>query len=262
MNLEQLIEKRQKSIPLTCISAHTYPMVKIIDQFCDIILVGDSVATTIYGQENTLSVSLQTMIDHAIAVKRAIKNAFLVVDLPYGSYEKSKDQALENAKKVIADTGCHAIKIETDLEMIPTVQYLIKNNIQIMGHVGLMPQHIKEYGGYKYQGTNENSAQKILETAIALEESGSFATVIEAVPKILADQIMNNINKMIIIAIGASVNCDGQILVIDDLLGLNPDFHPKFLKKYHNLAKEVENSVKRYQNDVIKRKFPADSNCL
>ena len=261
MKIKDLIKKKEKDIPLVCISAHTYPMAKIIDQFCDIILVGDSVATTIYGMEDTLSVSMSMMINHAKAVKRAVNNSFLIVDLPFGSYESSRDQALDNAKKMIMETGCDAIKIETDKAMLETILYLTKNGINIMGHIGLMPQHIKKYGGYKYQGVEAKSAQEIMEIAKSLESFGAFSFVIEAVPARLSDQIVQNSN-LITIGIGASRSCDGQILVIDDLLGLNDSFAPKLLKKYHNLSQEITNSVQKFQSEVRERKFPFDNNCL
>ncbi|MDA7705522.1 3-methyl-2-oxobutanoate hydroxymethyltransferase [Rickettsiales bacterium] len=261
MSLTKLQQKKDNNIPLVCISAHSYPMAKIIDKFCDIILVGDSVATTIYGMENTLSVTMQMMIDHGKAVKRGLKNAFLVVDLPFGSYESSKDQALDNAKKLIKETRCDAIKIETDEKIIPIVEYLVQNNINVMGHIGLMPQHIKQYGGYKYQGIKEESAKQIINSAQLLENSGAFSFVIEAIPSKLSDQITQNSN-LITIGIGASRSCDGQILVIDDMLGLNNEFSPKFLKKYHNLAKEVEKSVQEFHNEVVERKFPFDNNII
>tara|TARA_Y100000389_G_scaffold204912_1_gene260721 strand:+ start:464 stop:1249 length:786 start_codon:yes stop_codon:yes gene_type:complete len=261
VKIDSLLQKKNKNIPLVCISAHTYPMAKIIDPFCDIMLVGDSVATTVYGMEDTLSATMEMMISHGSAVRRAVKNSFLVVDLPFGSYESSKNQALDNAQKMISETSCDAIKIETSLEMLDTVSYLVQNNINVMGHVGLMPQHIKRYGGYKYQGIKQESAEEILEISKALESSGTFSFVIEAVPAKLADQISKNSN-LITIGIGASRSCDGQILVIDDLLGLNNDFSPKFLKKYHNLDKEIKNSVQKFQNDVKERRFPFDNNCL
>lgn len=259
MNIADLKNKKEKNIPLICISAHSYPIAKIIDPFCDLILVGDSVATTIYGMENTLSVSMEMMINHGKAVKKGAKNSFLVVDLPYGSYESSKDQALENAQRLIFETKCDAIKIETDEKIMPIAQYLIKNNINIMGHIGLMPQHIKKYGGYKYQGTDPKSAAEIINNAKILEEIGAFSLVIEAVPEKISDQINSNCN-LITIGIGASKSCDGQILVIDDLLGLNDEFSPKFLKKYHNLSKEIANSVQEFHNEVKERKFPFDNN--
>lgn len=261
MNIRDLIKKKEENIPLVCISAHTYPIAKIIDQFCDIILVGDSVATTIYGMEDTLSVPMSMMINHAKAVKKAVNNSFLVVDLPFGSYESSRDQALDNAKKMVEESDCDAIKIETDEKMLETASYLVKNGINVMGHIGLMPQHIKKYGGYKYQGIDPNSAKEIAQTAQCLESSGVFSFVIEAIPANLSDQIVKNSN-LITIGIGASRSCDGQILVIDDLLGLNKDFAPKFLKKYHNLSTEIANSVQKFQNEVRAGKFPFDNNCL
>jgi 3-methyl-2-oxobutanoate hydroxymethyltransferase len=259
MKLEKLYQKKQQNIPLVCISAHSYPMAKIIDNFCDIILVGDSVATTIYGMDNTLTASMRMMIDHGRAVTKAAKNSFIIVDLPFGSYESSKDLALENAKKIIDQTKCDAIKIETDEKILPIVEYLTKNNINVMGHIGLMPQHIKKYGGYKYQGINKDSMQEIINNAKSLEKSGAFSFVIEAVPAKLSDQISKNSN-LITIGIGASRSCDGQILVIDDLLGLNSEFSPRFLKKYHNLEQEIINSVQEFCNEVKARKFPFDNN--
>ena len=259
MKLEKLYQKKQQNIPLVCISAHSYPMAKIIDNFCDIILVGDSVATTIYGMDNTLTASMRMMIDHGRAVTKAAKNSFIIVDLPFGSYESSKDLALENAKKIIDQTKCDAIKIETDEKILPIVEYLTKNNINVMGHIGLMPQHIKKYGGYKYQGINKDSMQELINNAKSLEKSGAFSFVIEAVPAKLSDQISKNSN-LITIGIGASRSCDGQILVIDDLLGLNSEFSPRFLKKYHNLEQEIINSVQEFCNEVKARKFPFDNN--
>jgi 3-methyl-2-oxobutanoate hydroxymethyltransferase len=209
--------------------------------------------------DNTLTASMRMMIDHGRAVTKAAKNSFIIVDLPFGSYESSKDLALENAKKIIDQTKCDAIKIETDEKILPIVEYLTKNNINVMGHIGLMPQHIKKYGGYKYQGINKDSMQEIINNAKSLEKSGAFSFVIEAVPAKLSDQISKNSN-LITIGIGASRSCDGQILVIDDLLGLNSEFSPRFLKKYHNLEQEIINSVQEFCNEVKARKFPFDNN--
>ncbi len=254
--------KNQKGLePLVCLTAYSYPMAQLLDEFCDILLVGDSVGMTIYGAKNTLSVSLETMVNHGRAVVKGSKQALIVVDMPFGSYENSKEQALENAMKILQETNCDAVKLETASNMADTVSFLVENNINVMGHVGLMPQHVNEYGGYKYQGRDEKSAEIILNDAIKIAEAGAFAIVIEGVTEKLASIISKKLS-IPTIGIGASVDCDGQILVIDDLLGLNQDFKPKFVKQYINLAEQIKSSVKQYQGEVKTRKFPAKEHCL
>jgi len=252
-------QKGQES--LVCLTAYSYPMAQLLDEFCDILLVGDSVGMTVYGAKNTLSVSLETMINHGQAVVKGSKKALIVVDMPFGSYEKSKEQALENAMKIIKETNCDAVKLETAANMADTVNFLVKNDISVIGHVGLMPQHINEYGGYKYQGRDEKSAELILNDAIKIADAGAFAMVVEGVTEKLANAISKELS-IPTIGIGASVNCDGQILVIDDLLGLNQDFKPKFVKRYVNLAEQIRSAVKRYQSEVKSKKFPTKEHCL
>jgi 3-methyl-2-oxobutanoate hydroxymethyltransferase len=257
-SLQQILEAKNK-YKLVCLTAYSFPVAKIVDEFCDIILVGDSLGMTIYGDKDTLGVSLEMMINHGKAVVKARKKSFVVVDLPFNTYEASKEQALESAKKVIEQTNCDAVKIEITPKLIETSKYLVDNGINLMGHIGLLPQHVRELGGYKYQGLSENSAQEIIATAKELEKIGVFAIVIEAVPAKLADKITKEV-KIPTIGIGASKNCDGQILVIDDLLGLNQEFTPKFVKKYANLANVISNSVQNYKNDVLEKKFPSKEN--
>lgn len=258
ISLAQILKKKNKE-KLVCLTAYSYPIAKIIDEICDIILVGDSLGMTIYGYKDTLDVSLEMMINHGKAVMKASKKAFVVVDLPFNTYEQSKERALESAKKVIEQTNCDAIKIETTLELVETAKYLVENGVNVMGHIGLLPQKVRELGGYKYQGKNEKSALEIIKTAKELEKAGVFAIVIEAVPAKLADEITKEIS-IPTIGIGASKNCDGQILVIDDLLGLNQEFTPKFVKKYSNLAEEISTAVKNYKDDVLAKKFPSKEN--
>jgi 3-methyl-2-oxobutanoate hydroxymethyltransferase len=236
-------------------------MAKIIDEYCDIILVGDSLGMTIYGFKDTLDVTLDMMINHGNAVMKAVKKSFVVIDLPFGTYENSKEQALESAKKVIAKTGCDAIKIETSRELVPTVKFLVQNNINVMAHVGLMPQHVREIGGYRYQGRSEESAREILETSRLVEEAGAFCLVIEAVPQKLASEI-SAVLKIPTIGIGASAECDGQVLVIDDLLGINQEFKPRFVKHYANIASQIANAVQQFSQDVKNKQFPASENLL
>lgn len=251
------IQKLQtQKTPITCLTAYTYPIAKILDKHCDIILVGDSLGMAIYGMENTLGVTVQMMIDHGKAVTRAAKKALIVVDIPYGSFEKSPEQALETAQKIINETRCDAVKIETSKDTIPTIKFLVDQGIPVMGHIGLLPQKIKEMGGYKYQGKDQNSAAEILQIAKDLEKSGAFATVIEGVPASLATQITQAI-KIPTIGIGASVDCSGQVLVIDDVLGLNQEFKPRFVKNYADLASQIDKAVEEFCAEVRNREFPS-----
>jgi 3-methyl-2-oxobutanoate hydroxymethyltransferase len=252
-------KKSQEKI--ICLTAYTFPMAKILDELCDVILVGDSLGMTIYGMSDTVDVTLDMMINHGKAVVKARKKSFVVVDLPFGTYEKSKEQALESAQKVIAETSCDAIKIETSRDLVETVKFLTENQINVMAHVGLMPQHVRKIGGYRYQGRDENSAKEILEVAQLVEKAGAFSVVIEAVPENLANKITAAL-KIPTIGIGASAECDGQILVIDDLLGLNQEFKPRFVKYYANLAEEISDAVKKFSIDVKEKKFPGKENLI
>lgn len=257
----QEIKNLKNKKKIVCLTAYSYPIAKILDESCDLILVGDSLGMTIYGYEDTIDVTLDMMINHGLAVTKAAKKAFVVVDLPSNTYEDSKYQALRSAKEVISKTNCDAIKIETTPELIETTKFLVENGVNVMGHIGLLPQHVRKIGGYKYQGKDDESAKQIIETAKQLEEAGVFSIVIEAVPEKLADQITKEIS-IPTIGIGASKNCDGQILVIDDLLGLNQEFTPKFVKKYSDLVKEISSAAENYKNDVEEQKFPAPENEL
>ncbi len=253
-----ILQKKNRE-KIICLTAYSFPMAKIIDEYCDIILVGDSLGMTIYGFKDTLDVTLDMMINHGKAVMKAVKKSFVVVDLPFGTYENSKEQALESAKKVITETGCNAIKIETSRELVSTVKFLVQNNINVMAHVGLMPQHVRKIGGYRYQGRDEKSAREILETSKLVEEAGAFCLVIEAVPEKLASEI-SAVLKIPTIGIGASAACDGQVLVIDDLLGINQEFKPRFVKHYANIASQIADAVQQFSQDVKNKQFPASEN--
>jgi 3-methyl-2-oxobutanoate hydroxymethyltransferase len=259
-SISNILQKKNRE-KIICLTAYSFPMAKIIDEYCDIILVGDSLGMTIYGFKDTLDVTLDMMINHGKAVMKAVKKSFVVVDLPFGTYENSKEQALESAKKVIAETGCNAIKIETSRELVLTVKFLVQNNINVMAHVGLMPQHVRQIGGYRYQGRDEESAREILETSRLVEEAGAFCLVIEAVPEKLASEISAAL-EIPTIGIGASAECDGQVLVIDDLLGINQEFKPRFVKHYANIASQIANAVQQFSQDVKNKQFPASENLL
>ena len=257
---QDILQKKHQE-KIICLTAYSYPVAKILDEFCDIILVGDSVGMTIYGMKDTVDVSLGMMIDHGLAVVKATNKALIVVDLPYNTYEESPQQALASALEMVKKTNCDAIKIEVSRDLVPTLKYLVDHGINVVGHVGLLPQSVRKIGGYKYQGRDENSAEEILETAKAIEEAGAFALVIEAVPALLAQKITNAIN-IPTIGIGASEKCDGQVLVIDDLLGLNQEFKPRFVEYYADLKTTIQEAVKSFSDDVKSEKFPGKKNLV
>ena len=248
------ILKKKNQKPIICLTAYSATIAKIIDKYCDIILVGDSVGMTLYGMKSTRNVSLDTMIQHARAVKSYSRKCLIVFDMPYKTYV-NKFTAYKNAKKVMKITKCDAIKLEGGKKIINIVKYLVKKKIPVMGHVGLLPQTSKNF---KVKGKNDLQKVKILNDAKALSNSGAFAVILECVVENLAKKITKEIS-IPTIGIGASKYCDGQILVIDDLLGLS-EYYPKFVKRYSNLRKVIDNSVKEYAKDVQLKKFPFNKN--
>jgi len=254
----KIIEFTKKRRPLTCLTAYTKYMAEIIDPYCDLILVGDSLGMVVYGHNNTSSISLQTIIDHGKAVRRGVSKSLLVVDMPKGSYEKSIKIALKNAKKIIKDTRCDAVKLEGGTKIRKIIQALVSKNIPVMGHIGLLPQQVINSSDYKVKGRNEEEQKVIIDDLRAVQEAGAFSVVIEAVPQVLANQLCE-ISKIITIGIGASNKCDGQILVTEDMLGFF-DKNPKFVKKYSSLKKIIIKSVKKYRSDIFRRKFPYRKN--
>ena len=258
--ITQIINKKNKE-KLVCLTAYTYPIAKIVNNYCDIVLVGDSLGMAIYGMPDTIDTTLDMMINHGKAVCKACPKPLVVVDLPYGSYEQSKEQALASAKLVLQQTGCDAIKIETDSSSIATVAFLTANNVPVMAHVGLLPQQVRKIGGYRYTGKDQAEADKIYQIALELQQAKAFAMVIEAVPQNLATKITTALT-IPTIGIGASLACDGQILVIDDMLGLNTDFKPRFVEHYANIANNIEQAVANFASDVKLQKFPKEHNLL
>jgi 3-methyl-2-oxobutanoate hydroxymethyltransferase len=244
---------------LVWLTAYTHPIAKIIDNFCDVILVGDSLSMAIYGHKDTLATSLEMIIEHTKTVMMATKKSLIAADLPFGTYEESPAQAFKTAAKIIKETGCEAVKIETSPAMIPTIEFLTARGIAVIAHVGLLSQHVRKIGGYKYQGRDEDAAKEILQTAILAAKAGAFAIVIEGVIEKLASEITKQV-AVPTIGIGAGANCDGQILVIDDLLGLNQEFKPKFAKTYCNLAKQINDAAEAYASEVRLGTFPAKEN--
>ena len=244
------ILKRKNKNPIICLTAYSKVIAQIIDKYCDIILVGDSVGMVLYGMKSTKEVKIETMIIHAKTVKEATKKSLVVVDMPYKTYT-SKFTAYKNAKLLLKLTKCDAIKLEGGKNIVKIIKYLTKKGIPVMGHIGLLPQTSTNF---KVKGRNEKEKKNILEDAKVISNAGVFAIIIECVVEDLAKKITNTVNVPTI-GIGASKYCDGQILVTDDILGLS-DLSPKFVRKYVNLKKIIEKSVKNYSNDVKTKSFP------
>ncbi|MDP7149855.1 MAG: 3-methyl-2-oxobutanoate hydroxymethyltransferase [Paracoccaceae bacterium] len=240
-------------VSLTSYHAHT---AAVVDKFADFILVGDSLGMVMHGMESTIGVSLELMIMHGKAVVRGTKRALVVVDMPFGSYEESPEQAFRNAARIMMDTQCQAVKMEGGARMAETIRFLTERGIPVMGHVGLTPQATNAMGGFKTQGRTEDTWQIHIDDAKAVAEAGAFAVVVEGVVEPLAVKITDAIDVPTI-GIGASNQCDGQILVLEDMLGLNP-WTPKFVKVYGNLGGMIEKAVEDYAKDVKSRAFPGE----
>jgi len=243
--------------PIVGLTAYTSLTAKVMDEEVDFILVGDSLAMVIYGDDSTVGIDLDTMIRHGHAVARAAQHACVVVDLPFGFYQKSPEQAFDSAARIMRETGCDAVKIEGGVEMVETIAFLVARGIPVMGHIGLTPQSINTMGGFKTQGKNEEAVQVLLNDAKAVDEAGAFAVVVEGVLEGVADQI-HDVLTVPSIGIGASVNCDGQILVTEDMTGIFEDFKPTFVKRYAQVMSTIREAVKEYAHDVRNRKFPSD----
>jgi 3-methyl-2-oxobutanoate hydroxymethyltransferase len=242
-------------VVLTCYHAHT---ARLLDSHVDIMLVGDSLGMVMHGLENTLGVTLEMMITHGKAVMRGSKRALVVVDMPFGSYEESPAIAFRNAARVIQETGATAVKMEGGVRMAETVKYLTQRGIPVMGHIGLTPQGVNVAGGFKTVGRNQDEWPAIEADAKALAEAGAFAMVLEGMAEPLAAKITAEI-AVPTIGIGASPACDGQVLVMEDMLGLNPD-PPRFVREYASLGGAIEAAVKAYAADVRSRSFPGAEN--
>ena len=252
--IKKIVTKKNKQ-KIICLTAYSKNVAEILDNHCDIVLVGDSLGSVLYNYNSTRKVSLKTMIEHSKSVKMGIKKNLMVVDMPYRTYRNPRE-ALKNAKYVISQTGCDAVKLEGGKSIIKIIKHLIKNKVQVMGHIGLLPQSQK--GKFRFKGKNKIEKNKILNDAKILSSSGVFSIVLECIEKSLAKQITNLI-KVPTIGIGASAHCDGQVLVTDDLLGLNPT-NFRFVKKYANLRKIIDKSARLFKQEVIKKSFPKSKN--
>ncbi|MGE0044128.1 MAG: 3-methyl-2-oxobutanoate hydroxymethyltransferase [Hyphomonadaceae bacterium] len=251
------IRARKGGEPIVCLTAYTAPMAALLDEHCDLLLVGDSVGQVIHGLPNTVGVTLEMMILHGQAVMRGANRAMVVVDMPFGSYEAGPEIAYANAARIMKETLCQAVKVESGPAVAATIRYLVDRGIPVVGHVGLRPQAVNVDGGFKAKGRSDEERARVLAEARAADEAGAFAIVVEGVAESLADEITAAVSAPTI-GIGASAACDGQILVTDDMLGLF-DWTPKFVRRYGDLRRVVSEAVAGYAADVRSRRFPASA---
>ena len=255
ITIPELAARKGKE-PIAVLTAYTAPIARLLDPHVDVLLVGDSLGMVVYGLTSTLSVSLDTMIAHGQAVVAASTRPAVVVDLPFGTYQQSPAQAFASAARVLAETGCDAIKLEGGVAMAETIAFLVERGIPVMGHVGLTPQSVNALGGYKARGRDAAEAGRILADARAVADAGAFSIVIEGTVDVVARQITESVGVPTI-GIGAALECDGQVLVIDDLLGMGgDDFRPKFVRRYAELGPVIASAAAAYAADVKARRFP------
>ncbi len=250
------ILSRKGGQPIVSLTAYHTHTAAIADQFVDFLLVGDSLGMVMHGFETTLPVTLDLMISHGRAVCRGSQKALVVVDMPFGSYEESPQVAFRNAARIIKETECGAVKLEGGKRMARTINYLVDRGIPVMAHIGLTPQSVNVLGGFRSQGRKRDLWKPILEDAIAVSEAGAFAVVLEAMAEPLAREITGMV-PVPTIGIGASAQCDGQILVMEDMLGLSPRI-PKFVKEFGQVGQAIESAIKSYADEVRNRSFPTD----
>ena len=253
--IKKILEKKNKS-KIVSLTAYSKSIAKILDNYCDIILVGDSMANVLYGLKNTHKITLDNIIQHTLSVKMGVNKSLLVVDMPKNSYDSYK-KALKNAKLIIKLTGCDAVKLESNNKNFHIIEKLVKKNIPVMGHIGFTPQFKEKF---KIEGNTLGKANKLLKDALSIQNAGAFSIVLECISPKAAKLITSKL-KIPTIGIGSSSYCDGQILVTDDMLAIS-GFYPKFVKKYANLDRTIEKAVKKYTREVKLKKFPSITNFL
>ncbi|HET6569167.1 MAG TPA: 3-methyl-2-oxobutanoate hydroxymethyltransferase [Rhodothermales bacterium] len=255
---QTLQDMKERSTPIAVLTAYDYTSARILDAAgVDVILVGDSASNVMAGNETTLPITLDQMVYHAQCVVRAVRRALVVVDLPFGSYQSNSKKALASAIRVMKEAGAHAIKIEGGEAVLPTIHRLLEAGIPVMGHLGLTPQSIYQFGTYKVRAQDEWEAERLMLDAKRLDDAGCFAVVLEKIPATLARDVTAAVT-IPTIGIGAGIGCDGQVLVTHDALGLTTDFHPRFVRRYANLADTITEAVQSYISDVRARAFPTD----
>ena len=241
---------------ITMLTAYDFPIGSLVDKAgIDMILVGDSLANVVLGLDSTTKVGMTEMIYHSKAVTRAVKHALVIGDMPYESYQVNPEDCVKNAERFIKEANCDAVKLEWFDQCLEVTKKIVDSGIAVMGHIGLTPQTVDKLGGFKVQGKDAEAAQRLINQAIDLEKCGCFAIVLECVPDKIAAMITEKL-RIPTIGIGAGVNCDGQVLVIHDIIGLYDRFTPKFVKKYTNLSQEITKALENYKNDVLEGKFP------
>ncbi len=250
MKIKKFINKKNKT-KIVALTAYSKNIASVLDNYCDLILVGDSLGSVLYNYKSTKEVTLNTIIEHSKSVRMGIKRSLMIVDMPYNTYRNPKE-ALKNAKLIMKKTKSDGVKLEGGKKITRIINTLVKNNIPVMGHLGVLPQSDKKF---KFKGENKVEKENILRDAKLLEQSGAFSMVLECIETSLAKLVTDSIG-IPTIGIGASKNCDGQILVFDDLIGLNP-IKVRFVKKYTNIKRELSKAVSKYANDVKKKKFPS-----
>lgn len=250
------IKARKGKEKLVLVTAYDATFAKLVEQAgVDAVLVGDSLGMVIQGRKNTLGVTLEHIIYHTRCVAAGLVKTHLVADMPFMTYQVSPEEALRNAGRLVQEGGAHAVKLEGGVRSANAIRRIVEAGIPVMGHIGLTPQSVHQFGGYRIQGRDEETAKRLIEDAVAVAEAGAYAIVLEGIPAALALQITNTL-AIPTIGIGASANCDGQILVIYDLLGMDDDFNPKFLKKYEHLSQRIRDAVERFREEVRSGIFP------
>ncbi|WP_426036915.1 3-methyl-2-oxobutanoate hydroxymethyltransferase [Cypionkella sp. TWP1-2-1b2] len=250
------IRARKGQAPLVVLTAYTTPVARLVDAHCDMALVGDSVGMVLHGMPSTIGVTMEMMILHGRSVVRGLQKAMAVIDMPFGSYEESPQQAYRNAARLMAETGAPCVKLEGGVHMAETIAFLTKRGIPVQAHIGLTPQSVNTLGGYKVVG-RDGEADLVMQDALAIEAAGAFSVVLEKVPMGLAARITQRLN-IPTIGIGAGVACDGQVLVVDDMLGFFTEFRPKFVKRYADLGALASEAIAEYAAEVRARTFPAE----
>src|SRR3954467_5253875 len=247
---------KQAGERITMLTAYDATFARLLDRAgTDVLLVGDSLGMVVQGHDTTLPVTMDQMVYHCAAVRRGVQHAHLVGDLPFGSYQGTLDDAVKNAVRLVAEGGAESVKLEGGAEYADVVQRIVRAGVPVMGHIGLTPQSVHKLGGYVVQGRSEEKAARLLADAKALEQAGCFSLILEMMPAELSAEISRSVS-MPVIGIGAGAGCDGQVLVIYDLLGMNPDFSPKFVKKYLELGSLIGEAVKNYKDEVKEGAFP------
>jgi 3-methyl-2-oxobutanoate hydroxymethyltransferase len=253
-----LQEMKANSEKIAMLTAYDYSLARLVDgSGIDVILVGDSASNVMAGHETTVPITLDQMIYHAQSVVRAVQRALVVVDMPFGTYQSDSNNALKSAVRIMKETGGHAVKLEGGSEVLPAVRKIIDAGIPVMGHLGLTPQSIYKFGTYSVRAKQEEEAERLMQDAIDLQEAGCFSIVFEKIPAELAARVSSSLT-IPTIGIGAGVDCDGQVLVLHDMLGITQEFSPRFLRRYADLENTIEAAITGYISDVRAKSFPSD----